>query len=111
MNGTFYRIRSPFEDDGNIVSWMVVSEDQKEALVGYYQVLGTANPGFSRILLKGLRTDYEYEIEGIDGTYFGDELMYVGLLLEDAKGKGDFYSKIYKLKAIQSDEKVGMKNR
>src|SRR5690606_12011534 len=39
QTGTFYRIHSPFEDPYNITSWMVVSKDQKEAIVGYYQVL------------------------------------------------------------------------
>ncbi len=35
--GTFYRIASPF--DGNITSWMVVSDDQKTAIVGWYEII------------------------------------------------------------------------
>ncbi|WNF34077.1 GH36 C-terminal domain-containing protein [Aeribacillus composti] len=37
---------------------MVVSKDQKEELVGYYQVLEKPNHGYSRILLKGLNGDF-----------------------------------------------------
>jgi alpha-galactosidase len=103
MTGTFFRLYSPFEGDGNIISWMVVSRDQKKAMVGYYRVLAMANPGYFRIRLKGLCPDFEYEIKGKKDTYFGDELMYVGLPVEEAKGKGDFYSKIYLLTAKSGD--------
>lgn len=37
QKGTFYRLKSPFE--GNETAWMIVSEDQKKALVGYYRVM------------------------------------------------------------------------
>ncbi|KZM55941.1 GH36 C-terminal domain-containing protein [Aeribacillus pallidus] len=86
---------------------MVVSKDQKEALVGYYQVLAKPNHGYSRILLKGLNGDFEYEIKGVENTFFGDELMNVGIQLTnnifDARfgvnESGDFSSKLFKLKA------------
>ena len=39
--GTFYRLKSPFER--NIVSWMVVSEDKSQAIVGYYKILNDVN--------------------------------------------------------------------
>ena len=35
FNGRFYRLLSPFE--GNETCWMIVSNDQKTALVGYYR--------------------------------------------------------------------------
>ena len=34
--GMFYRLKSPFE--GNEVVWMVVSEDKKTAIVGWYRI-------------------------------------------------------------------------
>src|SRR5699024_12860893 len=77
QKGTFYRMQSPFE--GNVTSWMVVSDDQSEAFVGRYQVLGVPNAGHSRLLLAGLNEDYEYEGEGIAGTYQGGELMHDGI--------------------------------
>src|SRR5699024_7186755 len=92
-SGNFYRMQSPFED--NVTSWMVVSEDQSEAIVGRYQVLGKPHPGYSRLLLEGLNPDCEYQIEGITCTLYGDELMYVGLHLE--KVNGDFTSQVFKL--------------
>lgn len=59
--GNFYRLSSPF--DKNISCWMVVSDDQKEAIVGYYQTLQHPSPGFEQIKLKGLSEDLVYEIE------------------------------------------------
>jgi alpha-galactosidase len=109
QNGTFYRIKSPFDGDGNETAWIVVSQDQKQALAGYYQVLARPNPGFSRILLKGLNPDYQYQMDGKVGTRFGSDLMHAGILLDgvfsgiEAEGIihcGDFSSRIFKLTAV-----------
>ncbi|WP_082233205.1 alpha-galactosidase [Halobacillus massiliensis] len=109
QNGTFYRLLSPFDENGNYVSWMVVSNDQKEALVGYYKILAEPNPGFKKLLLKGLDRNKEYAIEGRQWSYFGDELMNAGLMLDNEysgstkpqeEKLGDFRSRIYKLKEI-----------
>lgn len=94
-NGKFYRLQSPFE--GNVTAWMVVSEDQTEAIVGKYQVLAEPYPGFNRLLLTGLNPDFEYQIEGKEGSYYGDELMHVGINLDTTMG--DFTSEIFYLKA------------
>ncbi len=100
--GTFYRIQSPFEKDGNVTSWMVVSEDQKEAIAGRYQVLGKPNACYERLVLKGLRPEYKYRIEGVTGFFYGDELMNAGIHLDNIvlSGElqfGDFNSQIFKL--------------
>ncbi|PLS03756.1 alpha-galactosidase [Neobacillus cucumis] len=104
QTGTFYRLLSPFEKDGNVTSWMVVSEDQKEALAGRYQVLGKPNAGYERLVLKGLRDDMEYKIEGIQGSFYGDELMNAGIQLDRiAAGSlqwGDFTSQVFKLSSL-----------
>ncbi|MFT4147025.1 MAG: alpha-galactosidase, partial [Mobilitalea sp.] len=34
---SFYRLRSPFDKDGNTAAWMVVSEDLTEAMIAYYR--------------------------------------------------------------------------
>src|SRR5690606_34179747 len=104
QRGTFYRLVSPFAKDGNSAAWMVVSDNRKEAIVGYYQVLSRPNPAFLRLALKGLRDDAEYEVSGFDGTYFGDELMHAGLPLDDWLGlhpvnRGDFHSRLYCIRA------------
>jgi alpha-galactosidase len=110
-NGQFYRLLSPFES--NEVSWMVVSEDKKEAIVGYYKVLAKPNDKYYRIKLIGLDPDKLYEIEGKETTHYGDELMNVGIVLAedytDRAGEywsreksGDFSSKLFLLKEVKA---------
>lgn len=105
--GTFYRLQSPFE--GNVTAWMVVSQDQKKALVGYYRVLQHVNDAYHRIRLQGLKEEFCYHVSLLDSEYFGDELMRVGLIVSDASSgvncekydgtNGDFQSRIYVLEA------------
>lgn len=111
--GTFYRLSSPFE--GNITAWMVVSEDQKEAIVGWYRTLSHVNQPTSRLQLQGLNPDFRYEIrtEGAHPytahTPYGDELLHMGLITSDGlsgqvevkdKYYGDFDSRLYRLRAV-----------
>lgn len=104
--GTFYRLKSPFE--GNETVWMVVSEDQKTAIVGWYRVLNGVNMPFTRVRLQGLNPDYIYENIQNGTENYGDELMHLGLITTDsssgeaaagAKPCSDFESRIYLLKA------------
>ncbi|WP_301082267.1 alpha-galactosidase, partial [Faecalibaculum rodentium] len=60
--GTFYRLQSPFA--GTETAWMVVSEDKKQAIVGYYRVLQEINAPFRRLKLQGLSPDRLYAISG-----------------------------------------------
>lgn len=85
---------------------MIVSEDQKKALVGYYRVMQPVNVGFKRLKLKGLKEDTCYKVSGYDYDCYGDELMQVGMILSDSasgvwkKGvndKGDFRRKCLRL--------------
>lgn len=104
--GTFYRLLSPFES--NYTSWMVVSPDKKEAIVGWYRILSEVNVGYHRVKLQGLDDNIEYTINDLKRSYSGDELMNVGLLTsdhmcgqdrpDDFNQRGDFTSKIYYLK-------------
>lgn len=111
--GTFYRLSSPFEH--NVTAWMVVSDDKKEAIVGWYRVLSGANLPFGRLRLKGLEEGTGYEVtkqrirKKCQGTYYGDELMYAGLVTTDgASGETsveedktyDFDSSLFILKAV-----------
>ena len=107
QKGTFYRLKSPFE--GNETAWMIVSEDQKKALVGYYRVMQPVNIGFVRLKLKGLKEDTCYKVSGYDYDCYGDELMQVGMILSDSasgvwkKGvndKGDFQAKVFEIVAV-----------
>ena len=108
QQGTFFRLLSPFTN--NETAWMVVSKDQKEAIVGYYEVLSKPNRPYERLKLKGLAEDKMYQING-DGKRFGDDLMQIGLLFgENFTGKADefwsrektkdYNSKLFYLKSI-----------
>lgn len=100
--GTFYRLKSPFE--GNIVSWMVVSEDKSQAIVGYYKILNDVNCEYRRLYLPGLDADTLYNVQEELGLYLGnftgDELANIGLVTTDASAgqnqeTTDFYSKLF----------------
>lgn len=101
--GTFYRLENPFE--GNLTAWMVVSEDKKDAIVGWYRILNTVNAPFTRLRLKGLSPDICYTLEDDGASWFGDELMQIGLITSDAsvddlgcpETGGDFDSKLFVL--------------
>ncbi|WP_338789199.1 alpha-galactosidase [Metabacillus sp. FJAT-53654] len=108
-SGDFHRLLSPFES--NEVSWMVVSKDKTEALVGYYKVLAKPNDKYYRLKLKGLDSDKLYAIEGIKSTHYGDELMNLGIVLgEDYTDRAsefwsrehphDYASKLFVLKEV-----------
>lgn len=74
--GTFYRLLNPYKND--MGAWMVVSPDQREAIVGLYQQMNDVNSGFTQLHLQGLNPEYDYEIEG-RGIFGGDVLMEFGL--------------------------------
>lgn len=108
-SGEFHRLLNPFES--NETAWMVVSNDQTEAIVGYYQVLARPNEKYKRIKLTGLNPDQLYAIEGTTKTYYGDELMNIGVILADdytdraneywsEEKIGDYNSNVFVLKAI-----------
>lgn len=107
--GTFYRLLSPFE--GNEMAWMVVSEDQKQALVGYYRVLQPVNGPYRKIRLQGLNPDRKYHVSRIEEDLYGDELLWYGLNVSDASsgenrekynGKnGDYQSRLYLLNSVE----------
>lgn len=103
--GTFFRLKSPF--DGNIASWMTVSDDRSQAIVGWYRILNSVNPPYTRMKLAGLDPDRLYKVskDGVFlGEFYGDELMNVGLITSDAcsgespdapDASHDFESRIY----------------
>lgn len=80
-NGTFYRLLSPFDHD-NQTAWMVVSKDQKTAIVAHYKNLNEVNRAYQRMQLKGLNSQFAYRIK--DQSYSGTELMNAGLVITDS---------------------------
>lgn len=103
-HGNLYRLKPPY--DNTTSAWMVISEDGKEAIVGYYKILNSINCGFIRLYLKGLDENARYEIEGL-GEFGGDELMNAGLIIYDEQAANrtdpsigrqpDFWSKLFVL--------------
>ncbi|MCL7749031.1 alpha-galactosidase [Halalkalibacter alkaliphilus] len=93
--GDFYRLLSPFE--GNYTAWMFVSEDKSEAVFAHFRVLDEANSAFVSVKLQGLDPDKKYTIAELGESYYGDELMNVGINIP--KVKGDFTSVMWRLKA------------
>ena len=107
--GTFYRLQSPFEH--NESAWMVVSEDKKQAIAGFYRTLSHANIHFSKIRFQGLDPDLAYRVNGKD-LFYGDELMNSGMMTSDGtSGKtgddvlppSDFFSRLFLLTAEEND--------
>lgn len=99
QQGIFYRILSPY--DGNESAWMVVSEDKKQALVGYYNLLNVPNSSWKRLYLKGLDKDKKYILnEELLHIYTGDELMYAGIVI-NSKLHSDFSSEIFTLRSLE----------
>lgn len=112
--GTFYRLISPFE--GTETAWMVVSSDQKRALVGYYRALQPVNEGYRCLKLKGLLDDVEYQVKDTayrtaaeNYRYYGDELMEKGFDLSDSGFgpwtpwiyQGDYQSRLFEITAVK----------
>lgn len=105
MDGTFYRLISPFE--GDEAAWMVVSEDKRHALAGYYRMRQPANAPLKRLTLKGLDPDVRYQIRETGLEAYGDELMRAGMTISDyASGirekkerQGDYQSRLFELTA------------
>ncbi len=93
--GDFYRLLSPFE--GEETAWMIVAEDQSEAMIAYFRVLAEPNDPLCRLKLKGLDASKDYVLVEDGQTYGGDYLMYAGLAIPELKG--DFQSQIWRLRS------------
>lgn len=114
QKGCMHRLVSPFE--GNDAAWMVVSANQKQALVFAFRFQQPVNAGFRRMRLQGLDTDTRYIVKEANqtdwswkamekepGFHYGDELMKIGLLLSDAASgvlsstvpQGDWQARVF----------------
>ncbi|WP_010254602.1 alpha-galactosidase [Treponema primitia] len=108
--GRFFRLLSPLS--GRYASWMVVSEDKEEAIVGFYRILANPNQRPFRLKLAGLEGDADYRVTVWEeggfseddrnrncGERGGDELMQAGLFLESAHNnrpkKGDYFAELF----------------
>ena len=114
QRGRFVRLRSPFEGDGNETAWMSVSDDRRQAVVGFYQTLTRPNPGVNRLRLRELDPSARYRITlwparadtvERDNALVrgGDELTEVGLFLDvdrhEIANHGDYWAQLFILQA------------
>lgn len=100
--GEYYRIAS-YSQNHKYDCWEVVSQDQKEALVTFVQVLNRANFKSRNIKIKGLKKDVVYKLEEEDICYSGEALMYAGIQIPNPWG--DFQAKLLHFTAVESDVK------
>jgi alpha-galactosidase len=115
--GRFHRLISPFAGDGNETAWMVVADDRRQALVGWYRTLTQPLPGPSLLRLRGLDPDKRYRITvwpAVDDWVTranelergGDELMSQGLFLDDhaweSQVRGDFQARVFELLEVDA---------
>ena len=98
LNGTFYRLLSPFE--GNDTAWMSVSEDRKQAVFTLIRERGLVPMIPPRLVkLQGLDPDARYRVNETGEILGGDELMTVGLCCP--LSMGDAASLLYTLEAME----------
>lgn len=77
-HGDYYRLTNP-ERERECGAFMSVSQDKKEAVVGYVQRVSGANKGIIYLRLKGLEEQTKYEILELGIKLSGAALMYAGL--------------------------------
>ncbi|MYL32145.1 alpha-galactosidase [Pontibacillus yanchengensis] len=113
QKGTFFRLISPFENHQNETAWMSVSNDQSEAIVGFYRMLAKPNPGFQSLVLKGLDPGEMYKVTGFSTLFYGDELMTLGIPMETPftgvpDGRpydfGDFTSQLWVITRVKGED-------
>ena len=78
--GDYYRIAS-YRENHYFDCWEVVSEDKKEALVTFIQVLSRPNVHSRCLKLQGLDASKKYRVEETGEVFDGDALMYGGILI------------------------------
>ncbi len=103
--GKFYRIKGPFEGDGNIVSWAVVNQDKSLAIAARYKLLNQPNWGYERIYFKGLDPNKKYHVNDSSEIFYGDELMNAGYFIpqmihknENVELLADYSSRLFIIK-------------
>jgi alpha-galactosidase len=112
--GRFLRLVSPYEGNGD-TAWMCVSDDARQAVVGWYRPLSRPVPGPRGVPLRGLDPSLDYRVRVWPSandtlvrrnelTRGGDDLMAVGLFLDDdareSGARGDFQARLFEIEAV-----------
>ena len=91
-NGDYYRLAS-YAENHYYDAYMVVSKDQKEALMTFVQVLAEPNRRSRKVHLQRLDSEAVYYCDVTQREYTGEILMKGGLLIGDLWG--DAVSRLY----------------
>lgn len=100
--GELYRLKTAQRE--NAKAWLYVSADFQEVVVSYVQILSRANTPSKRLCLTGIDSDCYYQIAGTDVIRRGDELMQIGLAINDVKH--DFFAQTWYLIRQSENKKI-----
>ena len=67
QQGTFHRLHSPFEADGNLTAWSLTNDSQTESMVMVFQVLREASQPLQVLKLEGLKSECQYRVTQVLG--------------------------------------------
>ncbi len=96
QRGRFYRVKNPFLE--NHGAWNFISQDGREVVAFYFEVLCEPAPAIQILKLKGLDEKAYYQELDTGEVYGGDELMYSGISI--LPEKQDFGSKCFRFQRI-----------
>ncbi len=87
-HGVYYRL-SDLKKEQEYAAFMSVSENKREAVLGYVQRVSGANKGITYIRLKGLDPDLSYCIQELGLSLSGETLMNAGIPMPVIKGDNE----------------------
>ena len=97
--GDYYRIAS-YRENQLYDCYEVVAKDQSEALVTFVQVYRRPNKKTFKIQIPGLHPDKQYRVEGEDRLYYGDTLMYAGILVPEMTA--DYQARLIHIQEVKA---------
>ncbi|MBS5736683.1 MAG: alpha-galactosidase [Clostridiales bacterium] len=93
VNGEYYRLRSPFEE--NCSAWCTVSERRDIAIAVYMRIRMEIEPNPERLILRGLDETAEYKEINSGKIYSGSQLMGFGIPVPGPAAMGEYASKMW----------------
>lgn len=89
QNGRFYRLVKT----DNTQSAMFVSQNRNQAVFTFVKILAQPEAPLIQVRLKGLDPEAQYHCPSLDATFYGDELMNIGLTMPHVQK--DYFSVQY----------------
>jgi alpha-galactosidase len=84
--GHFYRLITPAFDSSDSAAWCYVAPDKTRAYATFVQIFAVSNSPLRRLKLRGLLPSGRYSLVGTDLRFSGEELMFVGIEIQELKG-------------------------